>query len=414
MRKFPVYIILFLLLAVNSFAANIYSIEIDGAITASTSAIVKDGIKQASADNASILLININTPGGLLEETRVIVQDILASAIPVVTHVTPAGARAGSAGAFITLAADYAVMDNGTNIGAAHPVNATGEDIDGEMGKKVHNDTVAFMKSIAEKRGRNVEASIKMVSDSASYTASEALNLKVINAVAENSSDIASIIKDHFEIEADVNIIVLEQTFFQKVSNFLANPNTLVALFFIGVILLGLEFKMPGTFLFAGLGAAFLLLFAIGANIIPINFLGFAVILLGIAMLIAEIFVTSFGILAAGGIFCLLFGLRMLFDRSESMGLGVSLWVMILIAGIILAIVLTIGRLLLKDFVRKPASGMDTMVGKHAKVIDWKGESGRVTIYGEIWNAHADQELEVDDDVIVESFKDMALSVKKA
>lgn len=391
---------------------KIYSITIDGVITNSTAAFVESSISKAMADNG-ILLIRLNTPGGVLDSTRRIVQTILSSKIPVAVYVTPSGARAASAGIFITMAADYSVMDEGTNIGAAHPVNSDGKDIEGEMGKKVTNDTVAFIRSIAEKRDKNVQEAEKMVSDSASFTATEALKLKLIDAVVPAGGNIIELLVAKYKLPQNTQIEDISPTFTQKVLGFLANPNILAGLLFLGVMFIGLEFKMPSSFMFAGLGSVFLIFFGIGSNMIPINYLGVFLILAGIGLLIAEIFVTSFGALAVGGIASLFFGMRMLFDHGDNMGIDISLWLILSILGMVALIVLLIGRLIIGDFKRRPASGMETMPGKHANVIEWANGKGKVAIYGEIWNAGSSCDLQVGDDVIIESYQDMILRVKK-
>ena len=182
---------------------------------------------------------------------------------------------------------------------------------------------------------------------------------------------------------------------------------------FLGIILIMLEVKMPGTFIFAGLGIVCLIVFAFGANIIPINFLGIMLILLGFGLFIAEIFITSFGALTVAGLVSLIFGLRMLFDSEHSAGISVSLWVILLITGITLLIALLIGRLIIKDFTRRPLSGPETMLDKEAVVIEWEENKGRVKIYEEIWNAYSDENLSVDDAVIITNIEGLKLKVKK-
>lgn len=392
---------------------KVYSVKADEVITSSTADLIKDAIKTAAADNLSMLMIELNTPGGILDATRTAVQHIMASPVPVTVYVGPSGARAASAGIFITIAADFAVMAEGTNIGAAHPVVAGGEDIKGDMRKKVENDTIAFIRSIAEKRGRDIKTAEKMVMESTSYTATEALKLKIIDAVVSEKIGIEDLLKKRFDIKGEIEIVPVEATFMQSVYKFLANPDILAALLFLGIVMIALEFKMPGAFIFAGLGGLCLVVFAIGANIIPINYLAFLLILGGFALLIAEIFVTSFGLLTVGGIVCLLFGLRMLFDRAGSAGISVSIWFMIAITAIVAAIALLIGRLVIKDFKRRPASGMETMLDKKAKILDWENGEGHVAIYGEIWNARGRGDFEEGEEVIIENYGDMVLTVRK-
>ncbi|MBQ3033202.1 MAG: nodulation protein NfeD [Deferribacterales bacterium] len=394
-------------------SATLYVIKADEIITQSTAERVKEAVKQASEDKNGYLLIELNTPGGVLEATRNIVQHIMASSAPVTVYVTPSGARAASAGMFIALAADFAVMENGTNIGAAHPVNADGKDIEGDMRAKVENDTLAFVRSIAEKRGRNIAIAEKMVSQSTSYTASEALKENIIDAEAGANSNITQMIKERFHINGEIKTVTIEPTFLQSVHKFLANPNILAALLFMGMFMIGLEFKIPGTFIFAGIGVACFIIFAIGASIIPINYFAIILVIAGLILMAADIFVTSFGLLSIGGIGCLFFGLRMLFDSNSSTGIGVSPVFTITVTAIAAITVLIIGRLVVKDFKRRPATGMENLIDKHATVIDWNGNKGRVTIYGEIWNAKGGTFAE-GDEVIIESFESMTLTVRKS
>ncbi len=401
-----------------AFADNIskaYEINIKGIITNGTYDYIKSTIDNASKDNSSMVIIKLNTPGGLLDSTREIVTSILSSTVPVVVYVAPAGARAASAGAFILLAADYAIMEDGTNVGAAHPVSSSGGDIEGDMQEKVVNDTVALMKSIAEKRGRNIDVATSMVVDSKSFTASEALKNKVIDNVIVDGMYIESI-KKHFNITTDIEIIKVEMTTLQKFISFLANPNILVALFFFGILMIGLELKAPGTFVFLGIGAASLILFAVGSNIISINIFGLLLMIFGVFLLVLELFIVSFGVLSIAAIVSMVAGLLMLFDGENNMGISVSYLLIFFIIGSFAAIVLLIGRLLLSDFKRKSVSGGDALIDKSGEVLmfDTEKSKGKMFINGEIWNVISDDNNIVEGDtVIVISRDNLTLKVKK-
>ena len=390
---------------------KIYSFTIDGVITDATALFIEANIKKAEQDKVPVLMY-IDTPGGVLESTRKIVQTLLSAKVPVISFVYPNGARAASAGIFITMAAEFSAMSESSNIGAAHPVSSNGEDIKGDMAEKVLNDTTALIKTIAEKRGKNIEAAVGMVTKSKSYTSSEALKLNIIDAVV-NHDELIKIISKKYDISEDPEIINIEPDFKQEIYNSIANPDFLAVVLFLGIILIMLEVKMPGTFIFAGLGIVCLIIFAFGANIIPINFLGIMLILLGFGLFIAEIFITSFGALTVAGLVSLIFGLRMLFDSEHSAGISVSLWVILVIAGITLLAALLIGRLIIKDFKRRPSSGPETMLDKEAVVIEWEENKGRVKIYEEIWNAYSDENLSVDDAVIITNIEGLKLKVKK-
>lgn len=392
---------------------KINAFEINGVITDATLKYVKENIEKSEKENAAVL-IYIDTPGGVLESTRNIVQAILSSKVPVITYVYPKGARAASAGMFITIAGNYALMSESTNIGAAHPVASSGEDIKGEMEKKVLNDTVALAKNIAEKRGRNTAPVVAMVKESASYTSKEALDLKVIDKVA-GDENIISLLPESLNISKDAVIEKVEPDFTQALYNIIADPNILAVLLFIGIALILLEIKVPGTFIFGTFGVVCLIIFAYGANIIPINFLGIGLIILGFALIVGEVFITSFGLLTLGSIVSFVFGLRVLFDSEKSAGVTVSMWVIIIIIGLLVSIALLIGRLIIKDFSRKPIIGLEAMEGLLVEVIEWDNvkHTGKVSVKGEIWNAVCNDEVNIGDKVRVVWLESLTLHVEK-
>lgn len=410
---------LIIMLFFNSFSyaqeqyKKINAFEINGVITDATLKYVKENIEKSEKENAAVL-IYIDTPGGVLESTRNIVQAILSSKVPVITYVYPKGARAASAGMFITIAGNYALMSESTNIGAAHPVASSGEDIKGEMEKKVLNDTVALAKNIAEKRGRNTVPVVAMVKESASYTSKEALDLKVIDKVA-GDENIISLLPESLNISKDAVIEKVEPDFTQALYNIIADPNILAVLLFIGIALILLEIKVPGTFIFGTFGVVCLIIFAYGANIIPINFLGIGLIILGFALIVGEVFITSFGLLTLGSIVSFVFGLRVLFDSEKSAGVTVSMWVIIIIIGLLVSIALLIGRLIIKDFSRKPIIGLEAMEGLLVEVIEWDNvkHTGKVSVKGEIWNAVCNDEVNVGDKVRVVWLESLTLHVEK-
>lgn len=410
---------LIIMLSFNSFSfaqeqyKKINAFEINGVITDATLKYVKENIEKSEKENAAVL-IYIDTPGGVLESTRNIVQAILSSKVPVITYVYPKGARAASAGMFITIAGNYALMSESTNIGAAHPVASSGEDIKGEMEKKVLNDTVALAKNIAEKRGRNTAPVVAMVKESASYTSKEALDLKVIDKVA-GDENIISLLPESLNISKDAVIEKVEPDFTQALYNIIADPNILAVLLFIGIALILLEIKVPGTFIFGTFGVVCLIIFAYGANIIPINFLGIGLIILGFALIVGEVFITSFGLLTLGSIVSFVFGLRVLFDSEKSAGVTVSMWVIIIIIGLLVSIALLIGRLIIKDFSRKPIIGLEAMEGLLVEVIEWDNvrHTGKVSVKGEIWNAVCNDEVNIGDKVRVVWLESLTLHVEK-
>jgi membrane-bound serine protease (ClpP class) len=405
------FLLILILLSQNLFAKNVYFLEIKGVITPFTVKYIKGAIQKAENDSG-FLVLKIDTPGGVLDSTRKIVQNIFESKAKIISFVSPQGARAGSAGTFIVLASDMAVMAEGTNIGAAHPVSVTGKDIEGEIGKKIENDTVAFMKSIAEKRGRNVEAATQTVLNSKSFTSSEALQSKLIDLIVNSDSELLNKIEEKYQ-EKNLSPVYIKPDIYEKISIFLSDPNVLMLLLIIAILSIFLEIKMPGTFVFAGIGISALLLFLFGINIIPLNYMALLLILAGIALLIMEIFIPSFGLLTFASVVSLVFGMKLLFDKEGNMGIGVSYMMIAVVVLIILLIALIIGRLVLKDFKKKPETGMEKLINMTGTVKVWNDKKGKIFLNGEFWDAVSEDTLSVGDTVQVTDYKDMTLYVKK-
>jgi membrane-bound serine protease (ClpP class) len=405
------FLLILILLSQNLFAKNVYFLEIKGVITPFTVKYIKGAIQKAENDSG-FLVLKIDTPGGVLDSTRKIVQNIFESKAKIISFVSPQGARAGSAGTFIVLASDMAVMAEGTNIGAAHPVSVTGKDIEGEIGKKIENDTIAFMKSIAEKRGRNVQAATQTVLNSKSFTSSEALQSKLIDLIVNSDSELLKKIEEKYQ-EKNLSPVYIKPDIYEKISIFLSDPNVLMLLLIIAILSIFLEIKMPGTFVFAGIGISALLLFLFGINIIPLNYMALLLILAGIALLIMEIFIPSFGLLTFASVVSLVFGMKLLFDKEGNMGIGVSSMMIAVVVSIILLIALIIGRLVLKDFKKKPETGMEKLINMTGTVKVWNDKKGKVFLNGEFWDAVSEDTLSVGDTVQVTNYKDMTLYVKK-
>lgn len=410
MKKILVFL-LFILSSSTLFAKNVYFLEIKGVISPFTSKYIKNAIEIVKKDSG-YLVLKIDTPGGVLDSTRKIVQHIFESDVKIISFVSPQGARAGSAGTFIVLASDLAVMAEGTNIGAAHPVSVTGKNIEGEIGKKIENDTAAFIKSIAEKKGRNIDAALDTVLNSKSYTAKESLQLGLIDYIANSDSQILELIKKEYN-ENSLSSIYIKPNTYEKISIFLSDPNVLILLLIIAILSIFLEIKMPGTFIFAGIGIVAILLFLFGINIIPLNYMALLLILAGITLLVLEIFIPSFGLLTVASIISLIFGMKLLFKKEGNMDITISYTVIGAIIILIIAIALILGRLLIKDFKKKPETGMEKLIGMIAVVKIWEGGKGKVFINGEYWDAEGEGDLRPGDKVEVYKYKDMLLYVKK-
>lgn len=410
MRK-TILFILFLFYCLQGWAKDIYFMEISGIISPFTTKYIQKGIETAT-QNEGYLVLKIDTPGGVLGSTRKIVQNIFESKAKIISYVSPQGAQAGSAGTFIVLASDVALMAEGTNIGAAHPVSATGKDIEGDMRQKVENDTTAFIKSIAEKRGRNIQMAVETVIFSKSYTSSEALAGRLIDGIVKNDAEAIEFIQNIFN-ENNLKKVVIEPNLYEKISIFLSSPDILMLLLMIAILGIFLEIKMPGTFVFAGIGITAILLFLFGINIIPLNYLALFLILAGISLLIAEIFITSFGLLTISAVVALIFGMRLLFDKDGNMNIKISLVIIITVILVILLLAFIIGKLIFKDFRKKPETGMEKLLGMTAEVKIWKGSRGKIFVNGEFWDALSEEDLLPGDAVTITGFKDMTIYVKK-
>ncbi len=409
MRKFlPVFwifmmqLILFvaLLPAANQVRTYTY-LQIKGGINPASADYIQKGIRFATASHHELILIELDTPGGLLSSTKEIVQTILNSPIPVLILIAPAGASATSAGVFITMAAHVAAMAPGTSIGSAHPVSGSGKDIQEEggkdMAKKVENYASSFIEAIANKTGRNAKWAIEAVKYSHSLTAEKAKERGVVDLIA---TDYQSLLKQVHGRTVTVlgktrqlhteNLIQVpkEMTLVQKILNILSIPNIALLLLSLGSIGIIAEIYHPGTYFPGVLGGISFLLGLVSLQILPINYGGLALIILAILLLSAEFMVPSFGILGSGGIISFVLGALFLFDTPES-DLNVS-WLLVVSLAITLSAFL--GFILYfigKTALRRPITGLEGLVGQKAKVTKeiLPEKSGKIFLHGETWNA---------------------------
>ena len=324
------------LAASNSQQAKWLHVKI-GLIGAASDDILNAALDRAIEQELDGLLIELDTPGGALDHTRKMVQNIMSAPLPVVVWVGPSGAHAGSAGAFITLAAHVASMASGTNIGAAHPIQASGQDVEeGEAQRKMMNDTIAFIESIAETRGRNIEMARSFVATSTSITASEALKHNIIDFIEPNIDSLMKSIHTR-EItlqnglkrtisSSPVTFIEFETSLRQKALEILSNPNLFYLLFMAGLVGIGYELTHPGAMFPGIVGGICIILAFIAMAILPVSIGAAALILLGVALLVAEAFVTSFGILGISGFISFVLGSIFLVDPNNEQGLRISLW----------------------------------------------------------------------------------------
>lgn len=418
-------VFLFCSAALSQQNSLVYVIKIDGSINPSTSDYIHKSIEEAKNNKAECLVIELNTPGGLLKSTRYIVSDILTSPIPVIVFVSPGGSQAASAGVFITLASHIAVMAPGTNIGASHPVSGDGSKMDSTMSEKVTNDAAAFIRSISEKRKRNVKWSEDAVRNSVSITETEALRDSVIDLIANDVNDLLAKI-DGREVETSTGkkilntknstIVNFEESWFQKFLGIVSDPNIAYILMMLGVWGIILEFYHPGAILPGVVGAICILLGLYGLHTLPINYAGVLLILLAIILFIAEIKVTSYGMLTVAGIISMFIGSMMLIDSGSPLesAIYISMKVIITTVIIIAGLFALLAWLVVKAHRRKAMTGVSGMIGEIGEVfIDIINGTGTVKIMGEIWKAASNENIRKGDKVKVVDVKDLTIVVQK-
>jgi membrane-bound serine protease (ClpP class) len=398
---------------------DVYIIQVADAISPGTADFIKSGIKTAEENGAACVIIELDTPGGLAESMRLIVQNILASKVPVVVFVYPGGARAASAGVMITMAADVAAMAPGTNIGAAHPVGAGGQEIDKTMSEKVINDMVAQAKSVAEKRERNAKWVEDAIRESVSVTETEALKENIIDLVATDTDDLIKQLNGR-EIKGrgilklnDVNKVTIKETLRTKILKTISNPNIAYILLMIGLAGLYFEFSHPGSIFPGVIGAIALILAFFAMQTLPVNYAGILLIVLAIIFFIMEMKITSYGLLSVAGVVSLLLGSLMLFKGSApdmKLSLQVVLPTIILISGFFVAV----AGLVFRAQISKPTTGSTGLVGEIGVVKKALTPEGKVFVHGELWNARAKDPIDKDAKVRIVQVVNLILEVEPA
>jgi membrane-bound serine protease (ClpP class) len=396
MKRLLLYACLSLTLIQVSFAQKVISITIDGTINPVAADFVHNSIKKAADTKAECLLIHLNTPGGLLQSTRTIVSNILESPVPVIVYIAPAGAHAGSAGVFITLAADIAAMAPGTNIGAAHPVSLQGG-MDTVMNEKATNDAAAFIRTIAQKRQRNFQWAEDAVRKSLSITETEAVNTKVVDLLAKNDRELLTLV-DGKNVEVstgsktlhtkNASVETIEMGFFEKILNIISDPNIAYILFMLGVYGLIFELYSPGAIFPGVIGVIALILAFYTMQALPINYAGLALIIFAVILFLLEVKIVSHGLLAIGGTISLLLGSMMLIRSDSSLEfIKLSMSVVIPCVVVTACFFLFIIGMGLKAQRQKTVTGSNAMIGKTGVSIETLNPLGRVMLQGEIWNA---------------------------
>lgn len=373
-------------------------LTVDASINPSSAEYIHSGIKHAREINAECLIIKLNTPGGLLKSTRIIVADILDSQIPVIVFVYPGGAQAASAGVFITLAGHIAAMAPGTNIGAAHPVNMQGQQ-DSIMNEKATNDAAAFIRSISEKRYRNVQWAEDAVRKSLSITENEALKEKVIDTIAISVQDLLNKIDGKKVILSsgerllntkNAEVINIEMNSKQKLLSLLSDPNIAYVLFMIGIFGIMFELYNPGAIFPGVIGGISIILAFYSMHTLPVNYAGLALIIFGVILFIAEIKIISHGVLAVGGVISLVIGSVMLIDTESTLEVVKISWQVILVIVIITtAFFLFAIGFGIKAQSRKPVTGAEGIIGETGVAISSLEPEGQIRVHGELWSAES-------------------------
>ena len=402
--------------------SHVNLIVIDGGINPAVNDYIRESIQRAHEGKARALIIQLDTPGGLLSSTRSIVKEMLSAPLPVIVYVAPSGAGAGSAGVFITMAANIAAMAPGTNIGAAHPVAGGGQEVKGVMGEKIENFTASFSETIAKRRGRNTDFAIQAVRRSISITDVEALEKRVVDIIA---TDVSDLLRQASGREVDVagakrtldfngvSVLRFEMGLKQEILNILAHPNVAYLLMMAGILGLYMEFSNPGA-LFPGIAGGIALLLALASfQVLPINYAGLLLIGLGMCLLVAEAFLPSFGLLGISGVVSLGLGSLLLFD-VEGSDLSVDPAIVLAAVGTLSAFVLVVSFLVVKSQRRKATLGFEGLVGELGEVRERLDLKGKVFVHGEVWNAEGAERLEPGDRIEVVGHDGMILKVKRA
>lgn len=402
-------------------ARRVMVITVEGVINPVSSEFIRNSIDRANKEAMEALVIELDTPGGLMDSMRDIIKAMLGSNVPVVVFVAPSGARAASAGAFITIAAHVAAMAPQTNIGAAHPVGV-GQDMDETMSDKVTNDAVAYIKSLAEQRGRNVRWAEDAVRKSISSTEKEALDAGVIDLITR---DVNSLLKDidGREVQVAGRKKVLhtagaaverrEMGLRHRILDLISNPNIAYILMLLGFYGLFFELTNPGAVLPGVVGGISLILAFYAFQTLPVNYAGLLLILLAVIMFILEVKVSSYGVLTIGGIIAMAIGSIMLFESGGPF-FKLSLYVVIISVLATAMFFTVVVGLVIKAYRSKPATGMEGLVGEAGRAVtDISEKGGQAALHGEYWSAFSETPIAKGEEVVVEKVTGLQVKVRK-
>lgn len=403
--------------------APVYVINIAGSINPPVADFITRSVNKAEKDKAAALIIELDTPGGLDTSMRSIVQTLLNTPVPVAVFVSPSGARAASAGVLIVLAADVAAMAPGTNIGAAHPVNIGGKDIEKTMAQKVEKDMVAYVRSIAEQRKRYPDWFESAVLKSESVSAEKALELKIIDLMANDLTDLLQKIEGRQITTSKqpkairtkgLPVVPLKEDLRDRILRTISDPNLAYVLMMLGMMGIFFELAHPGGIFPGVIGGISLILAFFALQTLPVNYAGVLLILLAIIFFVAEVKVISHGLLTIGGIIALILGSLMLFKTGEGQ-MGVSLQVLITTVLVISAFFIMVISMAVKAHNRKPQTGTQGILKELGRVQTRiaPDQPGKVFVHGEYWHARSDETLEPGEAVEVIGIENLLLTVKR-
>jgi len=400
---------------------RIFLLEAEGIINPPMANYIVRGIERAEREGYP-LIIQLDTPGGLMDSMRQIVKKMLTSQVPIIVYVAPSGSRAASAGVFITLASHIAVMAPGTHIGAAHPVELGEKKMDETMMKKVLNDAVAFIKTIAKERKRNEVWAEKAVRESSSITAEEALKLGVIDMVASTLEELLEKLNERrVPIEGQkvfllktkgAEVVKLKMTFRDRLLHTLSNPMIAYILLMLGIYGLFFELSNPGAIFPGVVGGICIILAFFAFQMLPVNYAGIALIILGIILLILEVKVHSYGLLSMGGIISLILGSLMLIE-SPAQYLRISLLVILPFVLVSAGFFLFALTMVIKAQRRRPITGKEGLIGQRGKALTDLVPKGKVEVLGEIWEAYSDEAIRAGEVVEVIGVEGLKVKVKR-
>jgi membrane-bound serine protease (ClpP class) len=413
-----------LLLVLTAFShAEVLKLVVNDTIQPISEEYITRGLDKAKADKFDAVLIELRTPGGILDSTRSIIEKILASDVPVIVYVTPSGGYAASAGFFILQSADVAAMAPGTNTGAAHPVLGYGIKVDDVMKSKMENDAAAFMRSVVSKRGRNVEAAESAVRESKSFTEQEAVDKKIIDIVAKDSDDLikqlegreitrfnGTKVKLHFK---ETKIVAFDVTLRQRVLGVLMNPSVTFLIFAIGMMLIYFEFNHPGTIVPGVVGVILVLLSIFALNILPTRFGALALIIGAFVMFALEVKYTSHGLLGVGGTVMMVIGAMLLVDGPIPQ-MRIGLWTALAVSVPLSLITIFLMTIAYRAFHNKVITGAQGMIGLVGEARTSLAPHGKIFVNGELWNAHSSLPIDAGAPVVVRKVDGLELEVEPA